>query len=104
MKVRKTLISQRSRISTKPHAKQSEHEIKTRKLRNRKKRAKRSLIPNLRISVYNKVGASATRAFGEFPNFNNLRLSNLVESQLEITKAKSCLIALKSFFFLVLLA
>ena len=65
------------------HAKQSEHEITTTKYKNRKKRAKRRLILSLRMSVYNKVGASATRAVGEFPSFNNLRLQNLVESQLE---------------------
>ncbi|KAG5383555.1 hypothetical protein IGI04_035025, partial [Brassica rapa subsp. trilocularis] len=35
-----------------PHAKQSENEITTAKFKNRKKRAKRSLIPNLRMSVF----------------------------------------------------
>ena len=52
------------------------------------------------MSVYNKVGASATRAVGEFPSYNNLRLQNLVESQLEITKTESCLIALSAKFAL----
>ena len=52
------------------------------------------------MSVYNKVGASATRAVGEFPSSNNLRLQNLVESQLEITKTESCLIALSAKFAL----
>ncbi|KAF2619087.1 hypothetical protein F2Q68_00039756 [Brassica cretica] len=50
------------------------------------------------MSIYNKVGASTTRAVGEFPSSNNLRLQNLVESQLEITKTKSCLIALRAKF------
>ncbi|KAF3510681.1 hypothetical protein F2Q69_00005943 [Brassica cretica] len=50
------------------------------------------------MNVYNKVGALATRAVGEFPNYNNLRLQNLVESQLEITKTESCLIALSAKF------
>ena len=63
-------------------------------------RARRSLIPNLLMSVYNKVRASATRAVGEFPSSNNLRLQNLVESQLEITKTESCLIALNAKFAL----
>ena len=52
------------------------------------------------MSIYNKLGASATRAVGEFPSSNNLRLQNLVESQLEITKTKSCLIALSAKFAL----
>ncbi|KAF3575611.1 hypothetical protein DY000_02031093 [Brassica cretica] len=52
------------------------------------------------MSVYNKVGASTTRAVGEFPSSNNLRLQNLVESQLEITKTESCLIALSAKFSL----
>ena len=52
------------------------------------------------MSVYNKVGALATRAVGEFPSSNNLRLQNLVESQLEITKMESCLIALIAKFAL----
>ncbi|CAN6814187.1 unnamed protein product, partial [Brassica oleracea] len=47
---------------------------------------------------YNKVEALATRAVGEIPSSNNLRLQNLVESQLEITKTKSCLIALSAKF------
>ncbi|KAF2551131.1 hypothetical protein F2Q68_00034976 [Brassica cretica] len=50
------------------------------------------------MSVYNKVGALATRAVGEYPSSNNLRLQNLVESQLEITKTESCLIALSAKF------
>ena len=45
-----TEIFQRSRISAKPHAKQSENEIKTRKIRNRKE-SKINLIPNQRLSV-----------------------------------------------------
>ncbi|KAF2534023.1 hypothetical protein F2Q70_00029844 [Brassica cretica] len=52
------------------------------------------------MSVYNKVGALATRAFVEFPSSNNLRLRNLVESQLEITKMERCLIALSAKFAL----
>ncbi|KAF2617732.1 hypothetical protein F2Q68_00039505 [Brassica cretica] len=40
------------------------------------------------------------RAVGEIPSSNNLRLQNLVESQLEITKTESCLIALSSKFAL----
>ncbi|KAF2610523.1 hypothetical protein F2Q70_00012327 [Brassica cretica] len=52
------------------------------------------------MSVYNKVGALATRAVGEFPSSNNLRLQNLVESQLEITKTESCLNALSAKFAL----
>uniref|UniRef100_A0A0D3ADT1 Uncharacterized protein n=1 Tax=Brassica oleracea var. oleracea TaxID=109376 RepID=A0A0D3ADT1_BRAOL len=40
----------------------------------------------------------ATRAVGEIPSSNNLRLQNLVESQLEITKTESCLIALSAKF------
>ena len=88
-KVWKTLISQRSQISAKPHANQSEYEDENdENIRNRTKRAKRSLIPNLRMSVYNKVGALATRAVVEFPSSNNLRLRNLVESQLEKPKRK----------------
>ena len=47
---------------------------------------------------YNKVEASAMRAVGEIPSSNNLRLQNLVESQLEITKTESCLIALSAKF------
>ncbi|KAF2618105.1 hypothetical protein F2Q68_00038954 [Brassica cretica] len=50
------------------------------------------------MSVYNKVGASATRAVGEFPSSNNLRLQNQVESQLEIRKTESCQIALNANF------
>ncbi|KAF3533719.1 hypothetical protein DY000_02040361 [Brassica cretica] len=52
------------------------------------------------MSVYNKVVAWATRAVGEFPTSNNLRMQNLVESQLEITKTESCLIALNAKFAL----
>ncbi|KAF3487801.1 hypothetical protein F2Q69_00054953 [Brassica cretica] len=52
------------------------------------------------MSVYNKVGASATRDVSEFPSSNNLRLLNLVESQLKITKMESCLIALSAKFAL----
>ena len=47
---------------------------------------------------YNKVEASAMRAAGEIPSFNNLRLQNLVESQLEITKTKSFIISLSAKF------
>ena len=47
---------------------------------------------------YNKVEASATRAVGEIPSSNNLRLQNLVESQLEIIKTESCLISLNAKF------
>ncbi|KAF3600494.1 hypothetical protein F2Q69_00036088 [Brassica cretica] len=36
------------------------------------------------------------RAVGEIPSSNNLRLQNLVESQLEKTKTESCLIALSA--------
>nr|ABD65073.1 hypothetical protein 27.t00059 [Brassica oleracea] len=49
---------------------------------------------------YNKVEASAMRAVGEIPSSNNLRLQNLVESQLEITKKESCLMALSAEFAL----
>ena len=49
---------------------------------------------------YNKVEASAMRAVGEIPSSNNLRLQNLVESQFEITKTESCLIALSAKFSL----
>jgi len=49
---------------------------------------------------YNKVEALATRAVGEILSSNNLRLQNLVESQLEITKTESCLIALSAKFAL----
>ncbi|KAF3485236.1 hypothetical protein F2Q69_00052864 [Brassica cretica] len=52
------------------------------------------------MSIYNKEGALATRAVGEFPSSNNLKLQNLVESQLEITKTGSCLIALSAKFAL----
>ncbi|KAF3594638.1 hypothetical protein DY000_02020671 [Brassica cretica] len=52
------------------------------------------------MSVYNKVGALATRAVGEFHSSNNLRLQNLVESQLEITKTESSLIDLNAKFAL----
>ena len=45
---------------------------------------------------YNKVEASAMRAVGDIPSSNNLRQQNLVESQLEITKTESCLIALSA--------
>ncbi|KAF3510236.1 hypothetical protein F2Q69_00006848 [Brassica cretica] len=37
---------------------------------------------------------------GEIPSSNNLRLQNLVESQLEVTKTESCLIALSAKFVL----
>ncbi|KAF2565614.1 hypothetical protein F2Q68_00025635 [Brassica cretica] len=47
-----------------------------------------------------KVEASAMRAVGEIPSSNNLRLQNLVESPLEITKTESCLIALSAKFSL----
>ena len=40
------------------------------------------------------------RAVGEIPSFNNLKLQNLVESQLEITKTESCLNALSAKFAL----
>ncbi|CAN6846851.1 unnamed protein product, partial [Brassica oleracea] len=49
---------------------------------------------------YNKVEASAMRAVGEIPSSDNLRLQNLVESQLEITKPESCLNALSAKFAL----
>ena len=52
------------------------------------------------MSVYNKVGATATRTVGEFFSSNNLRPHNLVESQLGITKTESCLIALIAKFAL----
>ena len=43
-------------MSTKPHAKQSEYENENHEnIRNRKKIAKISFIPNLRMSVYHKV-------------------------------------------------
>uniref|UniRef100_A0A0D2ZPK6 Uncharacterized protein n=1 Tax=Brassica oleracea var. oleracea TaxID=109376 RepID=A0A0D2ZPK6_BRAOL len=38
----------------------------------------------------------ATTAVGEIPSSNNLRLQNLVEPQLEITKMESCLITLSA--------
>ncbi|KAF3502334.1 hypothetical protein F2Q69_00042260 [Brassica cretica] len=69
---RKTLISQMSGYLLIPHAKQSEHEVE----------------------------ASAMRAVGKIPSSNNLRQQNLVESQLEITKTESCLIALSDKFAL----
>ena len=47
---------------------------------------------------YNKVEASTMRAVGEIPISNNLRLQNLVESQLKITKTEICLIALSAKF------
>ena len=47
---------------------------------------------------YNKVEASAMSVFGEIPSSNNLRLENLVESQLEIKKTESCLIAISAKF------
>ena len=40
------------------------------------------------------------RVVDEIPSSNNLRLQNLVESQLEITKTESCLIALSAKFSL----
>ncbi|KAF3581001.1 hypothetical protein DY000_02030753 [Brassica cretica] len=40
------------------------------------------------------------RVLSEIPSSNNLRLPNLVESQLEITKTESCLIALSAKFAL----
>ncbi|KAF3549813.1 hypothetical protein DY000_02007110 [Brassica cretica] len=46
------------------------------------------------------VEASAMRAVGEIPSSNNLRLHNLVELQLEITKTESCLNALSAKFAL----
>ena len=98
-KLRKTLISQRSRISAKPHAKKSEHKIKTRKIRNRKKEQNLS-YSKFMYERYNKVEASAMRAVGEIPSSNNLRLQNLVESQLEITKTESSLDALSAKFAL----
>ena len=49
---------------------------------------------------YNKVEASAMIAVGKIPSSNNLRLQNLVESQLEITNTESCLIALSAKFSL----
>ena len=49
---------------------------------------------------YNKVEALAMRAVGEIPSSNNLRLENLVESQLKITKTESCLNALSAKFAL----
>uniref|UniRef100_A0A0D3CFE0 Uncharacterized protein n=1 Tax=Brassica oleracea var. oleracea TaxID=109376 RepID=A0A0D3CFE0_BRAOL len=49
---------------------------------------------------YNKVEASAMRAVGEIPSSNNLRLQNLVESPLEITKTENCLNALGAKFAL----
>ncbi|KAF2563553.1 hypothetical protein F2Q70_00016670 [Brassica cretica] len=52
------------------------------------------------MSVYEKVGASATRAVGEFPSSNSLKFQNVVDSQLEMTKTKSCLIALSTKFAL----
>ena len=53
---RKTLISQRSRISANTTRQANQNTIMTTiKYKNRKKRAKRSLIPNLRMSVYTKV-------------------------------------------------
>ena len=38
------------------------------------------------------------KAVGNIPSSNNLSLQNLVESQLEITKTESCLIALSAKF------
>ncbi|KAF2565202.1 hypothetical protein F2Q68_00025111 [Brassica cretica] len=49
---------------------------------------------------YNKVEASPMRAVGEIPSSNNLRLQNLVESQLEKTKTETCLNALSAKFAL----
>ncbi|KAF2553061.1 hypothetical protein F2Q68_00035735 [Brassica cretica] len=92
-------MSQRSQISAKPYAKQSKQEIKTRKIRNRKESKKES-YSEFAYERYNKVEASAMRAVGEIPSSNNLRLQNLVESQLEITKMESCLNALSAKFAL----
>ncbi|KAG5400381.1 hypothetical protein IGI04_014988, partial [Brassica rapa subsp. trilocularis] len=72
-----------------PHAKQSEHEITTTKYKNRKKRAKRSLIPNL---------PRTQERSARFLVLATLRRLNLIESQLEITKTESCLIALSAKF------
>ena len=82
-----------------PNAKQSEPEIKTRKIRNRKKEQKES-YSEFAYERYNKVEASAMIAVSEIPSSNNLRLQNLVESQLEITKTESCLNALSAKFAL----
>ena len=60
--------------------------------------------PEFAYELYNKVEASAMRDVGEIPSSNNLRLQNLVESQLEITKTESCVIALSDKFFYVHLA
>ncbi|KAF3488822.1 hypothetical protein F2Q69_00054445 [Brassica cretica] len=46
------------------------------------------------------VEALATRAVDEIPSSNNLRLQNLVESQLDIRNTESCLIALSAKFAL----
>ncbi|KAF3493226.1 hypothetical protein DY000_02053089 [Brassica cretica] len=70
-----------------------------RKIRNRNKERKVS-YSEFAYERYNKVEASAMRPVGEIPSSNNLRLQNLVESQLEITKTKSCLNALSAKFAL----
>ncbi|KAF2562829.1 hypothetical protein F2Q70_00016669 [Brassica cretica] len=38
--------------------------------------------------------------YGEFPSSNSLKFQNVVDSQLEMTKTKSCLIALSTKFAL----
>uniref|UniRef100_A0A0D3A9W8 Uncharacterized protein n=1 Tax=Brassica oleracea var. oleracea TaxID=109376 RepID=A0A0D3A9W8_BRAOL len=68
-------------------------------IRNRK-REQKEFYSESAYERYNKVEALATRAVGEILSSNNLRLQNLVESQLEITKTESCLIALSAKFAL----
>ena len=52
------------------------------------------------MSVYKKVLAWAQELSARFLFLKTLRWLNLIESQLEITKTKSCLIALRAKFVL----
>ncbi|KAF3599829.1 hypothetical protein F2Q69_00035282 [Brassica cretica] len=70
--VLRQIDQQRSRISANTTRQANQNTIMTTiKYKNRKKRANRSLIPNLRLSVYNKVSAWALRAVGEIPSSSN---------------------------------
>ncbi|WZZ51302.1 hypothetical protein YC2023_051409 [Brassica napus] len=63
-------------------------QLKTKKIRNRK-REQKEFYSKSAYERYNMVEALATRAVGEIPCSNNLRLQNLVESHLEITKTEN---------------
>ncbi|KAG5378333.1 hypothetical protein IGI04_026175 [Brassica rapa subsp. trilocularis] len=90
IKRRRILVFQRSQIS----ANTTRQAIITRD----HNRAKRNLIPNLRISVYNKVLAWVRELSARFLVLKTLRRLNLIESHLEISKTESCLIALSAKF------